>query len=163
MSKVIALCGKLCSGKTHYSRMLQVQNNAVILSTDEIFFDLFHHQEGPRHDEILADIQKYLHKKALEITGAGCNVILDWGLWRAEEREAIRSFYRSHGVEFQLHYIDISDSDWQRNIALRNQAVLEGQSTDYYVDDGLLRKMQSLFEPPTAEEIDVRYSFSENP
>ena len=99
----------------------------------------------------------------MEITGAGCDVILDWGLWSSGERQAIRSFYRSHGVEFQLHYIDISDSDWQRNLTERNHAVQQGLSSDYYVDEGLLRKMNALFETPSREDIYVWYHFRRNP
>ena len=36
MSKVILICGKICSGKSTYAEWLRVQNNAVLLSIDEI-------------------------------------------------------------------------------------------------------------------------------
>lgn len=34
MAKVIAICGKICSGKTWYARQLREQEQAVILSCD---------------------------------------------------------------------------------------------------------------------------------
>lgn len=41
MAKVILICGKICSGKSTYAEQLRVQNNAVVLSTDEITLALF--------------------------------------------------------------------------------------------------------------------------
>ena len=38
MAKVILICGKICSGKSHYAKQLQQQHNAVILSTDDYRF-----------------------------------------------------------------------------------------------------------------------------
>ena len=34
MPKIIALCGKICSGKTFYANKIKERGNAVILSTD---------------------------------------------------------------------------------------------------------------------------------
>ncbi len=159
MSRIIAVCGKICSGKTNYCRRLAEKENAVQLSIDEVFYDIFHKDAGERHDEIAVDVKRYLHKKAVEIVGAGCNVILDWGFWRKSERREVTEYYRAHGIEIEWHYIDIGDEDWQRNIAERNRRVEMGQSPDYYVDDGLLKKLLSLFEQPERDEIDVWYNF----
>ena len=74
--------------------------NAVILSCDEIENELFHHELGEKHDEVIKDIKRYLHKKASEI-------------------------------------------------------VLVGETADYFVNDGLLEKLSSLFETPKKEEVDV--------
>lgn len=157
MAEVILICGKICSGKGWYTRQLQRERNAVVLSCDEIENDLFHHGLGDRYDEISADIKRYLHKKAVEIARAGSTVILDWGFWGRAEREAASAYYREAGVPFEWHYVEISDEDWKRNIESRNRAVAAGETTDYAVDSGLLEKLQSLFETPTHGEIDVWY------
>ena len=81
MAKVFLICGKICSGKGFYTRQLKEKEHAVVLSCDEIENDLFHHDLGDRRDAISADIKAYLHKKAVDIARAGCNVILDWGFW----------------------------------------------------------------------------------
>ena len=36
MAKIMAICGKICCGKTYYSNQLKEKENAVILSCDEI-------------------------------------------------------------------------------------------------------------------------------
>lgn len=157
MAKVILICGKICSGKTFYCKTLQQANHAVLLSCDEIESQIFHHSLGEAHDLVAVDIQKYLHKKAVDIISAGCNVVLDWGFWTKAERIRTSAFYRSKGIEYEWHYVDVTDEIWKRNIASRNEAVLAGKSSDYYVDDGLLNKLNSLFEVPAQDEMDVWY------
>ena len=48
-------------------------------------------------------------------------------------------------IDFEWHYIDISDADWAKNIEARNAAVAAGETTDYAVDSGLLQKVLTLF------------------
>lgn len=107
------------------------------------------------HDEVLNDIKRYLHKKSIEIVMAGSNVILDWGFWSRKERKKVSEYYKNKDILFEWNYIDISTKDWIQNIRSRNEAVIAGETTDYYVDDSLLNKLNSLFEIPIKEEIDV--------
>lgn len=158
VAKVILICGKICSGKTYYSKCLQKKYNAVLLSCDEIENQIFHHSLGEKHDTVVIDIKNYLHKKALDILSVGSNVVLDWGFWTKAERENVTCYYQSKGIEYEWHYVDVTDEIWKCNISSRNESVLSGESDDYYVDDGLLCKIQSLFEIPSHEEIDVWYS-----
>ena len=52
--------------------------------------------------------------------------------------------------------MDVDDDVWKKNIEERNQRILEGGGgSDFYVDEGLLGKVTSLFEIPRKEEIDV--------
>lgn len=159
MAKIIAVCGKICSGKTTYARELASRGGAVVLSCDELMIGLFHHKEGDRHDEYVRDVKKYLHKKAAEIVGAGCDVILDWGFWRASERREVRERYGSLGIGIEWHGIDITDADWMQNVAARNAAIESGDSDDYFIDEGLMKKFESMYESPGTDEIDIRHVF----
>ena len=155
MAKIILICGKICSGKSHYCKDLVNNHNAVILSCDEIESKLFHHEFGEKHDEVLKDIKRYLHRKASEIVLAGSDVILDWGFWSREEREQATMYYKNQHIRYELHYIDVSIDEWYQNINSRNEAVLAGVTTDYFVDDGLLEKLNYMFETPNKESVDV--------
>ena len=106
MAKVFLICGKICSGKGFYTRQLKEKEHAVVLSCDEIENDLFHHDLGDRRDAISADIKAYLHKKAVDIARAGCNVILDWGFWSRKERTDVSAYYKNADIDFEWHYID---------------------------------------------------------
>ena len=155
MAKAILICGKICSGKSFYTEALRKKYNAAVLSCDEITLSVFDGNLGDKHDEICDRIHDYLFGKSVELLEIGVNIILEWGFWRKSDRDFARDFYESKGYECEFHYIDISDEDWQRNIDKRNRAVAEGKTSAYYLDEGLLEKLDKLFEVPDESEIEV--------
>ncbi len=157
MAKVILICGKICSGKSTYAEQLRVQNNAVLLSTDEITIALFDQHCGDKHDDYVERTQNYLFNKSLELIEVGINVILDWGFWMKEDRDYAREFYNSRNIECEFHYIDISDETWKARLKKRNSEVLSETTSAYYVDNNLAEKFASIFEMPNTDEIDVVY------
>ena len=65
MAKIIAICGKICCGKTYYANQIKVKENAVILSCDELTKELFDNDLGEKHDEMALRIWSYLKKKLI--------------------------------------------------------------------------------------------------
>ena len=160
MGKIIAVCGKICSGKTCYSNKLKLKENAVILSCDELTSILFDNNLGDAHDEMSKKIWKYLQQKAVDIVKTNTNVILDWGFWSKRDRQEIREYFKSQNIKVEIHYIDIDEASWQKNISERNARVLEGKGgSDYYLDEGLMKKLLSKWEEPEKNEVDVVYKF----
>lgn len=158
MAKLICICGKIGSGKTYYANQLKEQENGIILSTDEVTYDLTNNEQGEGYDEFARRVNLYLRKKSIEIVNAGCSVILDWGFWTKENRNEIKKYGEDNGILVEMHYIDIDDKTWNENIEERNNKVLAGNGgSSFYVDEGLLKKVSSMFEIPEKEEIDVWY------
>ena len=156
MAKLLCICGKIGCGKTYYANRLKEQEHAVILSTDEVTYDLTNNQQGDGYDEFAIRVNLYLRKKAVEIVNAGCTVILDWGFWTKENRKEIKRYGENNGVLVEMHYIDIDDKTWYENIEKRNNEVISGNGgSSFYVNEGLLNKVSSLFEIPEKEEIDI--------
>lgn len=155
MSKVILICGKICSGKSTYANKLRTEERAVLLSCDEITLALFDGNIGEKHDEMVERTQNYFFSKSVEIVETGINVILDWGFWMKEERDFARDFYQKRNIECEFHYIHISDEIWITRINKRNAAILNHQASAYFVDEGLAAKFGALFEMPGKDEIDV--------
>ena len=155
MAKVYLICGKICCGKTTYANKICVENNAVLLSVDEITLALFGQHCGDKHDEYVERAEKYLLNKSMEFISKDVNVILDWGFWTKAERKAVKEFYKSRNIECELHYIDISDEVWKSRLHKRNNEVFANETSAYYVDDNLATKFNSIFEAPTEDEIDV--------
>ena len=155
MAKVYLICGKLCCGKTTYSRKICAENDAVLLSVDEMTLTVFGQSCGEKHDEYVLNAKTYLLNKSLELIDKNINVVLDWGFWRRKERELTKDFYKSRGVECELHYIDISDNVWKARVEQRNRAVLTDKTSAYYVNENLLAKFNSIFEAPSEDEIEV--------
>lgn len=156
MARVLLICGKIASGKSWYCRGLMERAPAVLLSVDELTLRLGPLREN--HDKASGAIQEYLLDKAAQIAAAGVDVILDWGFWTRESREAARRYFRERRIETQWHYIDVPERAWRENIARRNAAVLAGEESGYYVDEGLLAKLAAGFQPPEPGEMDVVYT-----
>ena len=101
---------------------------------------------------------KYLTKKVGEIAQAGANVIFEKGLWTKEDREKTVNYYKDKNIECEIHYVSVDDETWKKNIAERNKRVEDGiGGSDFYLDEGLMKKLESFWEEPTEDEIDVFY------
>lgn len=154
MAKIYLICGKICSGKTYYSKELAAEKNAMILSCDELsrIIDSHVSVDSDKFDIIAKELQNYLFRRAAEIANHGTNVILDWGFWTEKDRNSASEFFSEKGCETELHYLDISEEKLRKNIEKRN-ASLSG--SDYFVDEGLLAKCLSRFEIPSKDSVDV--------
>ena len=155
MAKVYILCGKICSGKSTYSQKLRKDKKAVILSVDDITLTLLGQNGGDTLDVYVEKLEQYFFQKSVEIVETGINVVLDWGFWTKAERNFANELYGSRGIEYEFHYISISDEEWYCRLDRRNKDVQEKKSDAYYVDEGLAQKFKSIFEIPGKEEIDV--------
>ncbi len=156
MAKVILVCGKICSGKSYYSKELKEKLNAVIISPDEATYELINNEQGDFYNIFSERLNNYLTKKVGEIVKTGANVIFERGLWTKKDREKIKKYYKEHNIECELHYVYVDEDTWKNNIEERNQRVLDGNGgSDFYLDEGLMKKLESKWEEPTEDEIDV--------
>lgn len=161
MSKVILLCGKICSGKSHYAAELISKNNAVLLSCVELMFDLdldnLLNYLNYVHRVITPKVKTYLYKKAVQIFNSGSDIILDFGFWSSNKRKYVSNYFAECGMKYEWHHINISDKDLKTNISERNKRKVEHGITAYFFDEGLREKMESEFEPPSRDEVDVLF------
>lgn len=155
MKDVTLICGKICSGKSYYARLLADERNACILSVDEEMLKinptgLF----GDKHEEVANQVKAQLLARCTELARGGTHVILDWGYWKAQDRRDAEAFCDAGGLSYEWHYIDVSDEQWRRNISKRNAAVLSGEEKgSFFVDDELLKKLERNFETPALDEM----------
>ena len=113
---------------------------------------VFGEDAGEEHDFYVCRVKKYLFEKSVQLVDSGINVIIDIGLWSKEERKTAREFYGARNISIELHYIDISNEEWQRRIVKRNR---ENDGLSYHIDSGLIEKAMRLFEEPDESEVDV--------
>lgn len=160
MGKIIAVCARICAGKSFYAERIREKENAVILSIDEMTYDLIDNVQGEFYDRFCGRVQAYLLKKSVQLASVGCSVILDWGFWTKAQRKETTEYFLAHGVGVEWHYIDIAEEEWEKNIAQRNRRVASGNGgSDFFVDENLKMKMLNLWETPERSEIDVWHRF----
>lgn len=158
MAKVIVVCGKICSGKTYYSNKIKDELNAVIISPDEATYDLINNEQGSFYDIFSERLKKYLIKKVVEIVKAGANVVYERGLWGKKDRKELRKYFDKEKINYEIHYVYVDDETWEKNIEERNKRVEEGKGgSDFYLNEGLKKKLECYWEEPTEDEYDVIY------
>ncbi|MGI5884727.1 MAG: AAA family ATPase [Candidatus Spyradocola sp.] len=155
MAEVLLLCGKICSGKSTLATRICRDTGALCLSVDELTLALLPERLGDLHDEVTERAKAYLLTQAARIAAAGVSVVLDWGFWTRKDRQDTRAFFRVRGIPCRLFFLDVSPERLSANIAARNARVLAGKTRAYFVDEGLRQKMESRFEPPAQEEVDL--------
>lgn len=158
MGKVILVCGKICSGKSYYSKLIKDSFNAVIISPDEATYELINNEQGEFYNAFSKKLNNYLTKKVGEIAKAGANVIFERGLWTKEDRKKIVKYYKDNNVDCELHYVCVDDETWKKNVEERNKKIENGNGgSDFYLDEGLMKKLESKWEEPTEDEVDLIY------
>ena len=115
MGKVILVCGKICSGKSYYSKAIKESLNAVIISPDEATYELINNEQGEFYSIFSERLNKYLTRKVGEIAQAGANVIFERGLWSHKDRKEIRKYYKNSGIDCEIHYVCVDDETWKEN------------------------------------------------
>ena len=81
------------------------------------------------------------------------------GILEIRKQKKLDRFCHSQNVHCEWHYIEVDDQTWNKNIEERNCRVLNGEGgSDYYLDEGLMGKLLSMWEEPTKDEIDVWYT-----
>lgn len=163
MPKVILICGKICSGKSYYSNMIKDKYNAVIISPDEATYELINNEQGEFYNIFSKRLNKYLTKKVGEIVKSGANVIFERGLWTKDDREKTIKYYKDRNIDCEIHYVYVDDETWKKNIKERNKRIQEGNGgSDFYLDKGLMRKLETMWEEPTEKEYDILYKVERN-
>lgn len=67
MKIVIAIIGKVGSGKTYYAKKIMEKSKAVLLSNDEIIHDLYCDEYPLSRFEFALKVNNYLLKKQLKL------------------------------------------------------------------------------------------------
>ena len=149
------MCGKICSGKSTYAKEIKKENNAIILSCDDLMLALFDEQLGDMHASMLKKCQAYLYNLAEQIVATNVNVILEFGFWNKDERKDLRELFRLKNITTELHYIKVDQCSWLAQIEKRNREVKNGTEKGYYIDENMKQIFNKAFQPPDKNEIDV--------
>ena len=156
MATLHLMVGLPGSGKTTEAMRLAEQAHALRLTPDEWQYQLFGNDfipdgENTEHDRRHTQIEALMWKTAQEVLRLGVDVILDFGFWAREERDALRAEAQKLSVGFQIHYMACSEEELWRRLQIRNRRA--GETPVFRVSRENLREWAAVFQPPTEKEL----------
>jgi len=77
-------------------------------------------------------------------------VVIEWGVWAREERDALRESARSIGAPVELRYVSAAIDELRRRIERRD---LEGRWGSRSITRPELEEWSRIYQPPTDEEM----------
>lgn len=153
------MVGLPCSGKTTLARKLEKRYSALRLTPDEWHIRLFGHdfaddmtkEDEARHDARHGVVESLMWEVAASVLVLGVDVILDFGFWGRNERDEFRSRAAELGVDFRIHFVDVSESVLFNRLETRNAENPEGT---FFIPEAKLKEWILMFEAPSPEELE---------
>ena len=145
------------SGKTTEAIRLEKEYHAIRFTPDEWHLKLFGNDFSGQwpdevHDQRHSKVEQLMWETGKKMLALRVDVILDFGFWAREERDALRAEAEKLGVGFQIHYMACSEEELWRRLQLRNERA--GKTPVFRVSRENLSEWASIFQPPTQDELD---------
>jgi len=156
--RVHMICGSTGAGKTTYAKALCARIAAVHFSIDQWMATLFWPDAAfpidpawamERVERCTAQILTVSRQVAL----AGTPAVLDLGFSTREQRARAAADMHAAGLTVQLHFVDTpADERWRRTQA-REASQADEHRLPFAIDRAMFDYVESLFQPPDAEEL----------
>lgn len=140
------MVGLAGSGKSTRATELAEALPAVRLSPDEWMRPLF---DDPDPNDLRPVLEGRLIATAVAILRTGTSVILDFGLWRRQERVALSWLAGQVGAVARTEYLPISRKEQSERIAKRRRRSPE---TEWSVTQAELDEWREMLDEPDAAE-----------
>ena len=154
MATLHLMVGLPCSGKTTLAQQLEHELPALRLTLDEWHIRLFGQDaEDPEHDARHRLIEALLWTIARRVLELGTHVILDYGFWAREEREAYRVRAKHLGASSEVHYLDVREDELLRRLVRRNA---QRSPLAFHIPEAMMHPWMTFFQKPTRDELERR-------
>jgi predicted kinase len=162
MSTAHLIHGFLGVGKTTFARELEVELGAVRFSEDEWMVELYGHDPPV---ELFAahsrSVRRVMERQWIRCLALALDVVLDFGFWRRDERDGIRSQLASLGSHCTLYRLTCPEAQSWRRIEARNSSL--GDSL--LITRNTFEVLRGRFEPLADDEerVEIRSRPTDDP
>ncbi len=145
-SRLVVITGLPGSGKTTLALELAASMPAARMCPDDWMMasgiDLWDEEARARIEQLQLEL-------ALKLLRGGQDVVIEWGVWTREERDALREAARAVGASVELHYVTAPiDELWMRTV----ERDLERKWGSRSITRSELEEWSRIYEPPSDEE-----------
>ena len=146
------MVGLPCSGKTTKAKILEKENNALLLSVDKWHIKLFGNDAvASDHDKNHDNVEEILWEIAQRVLKLGIDVILDFGFWGKSERIYFRNKAKEFGINFKMHVMNVSKDELIRRLEKRNRELPEGV---FFIPVEKMNDYFKMFQPVEQDELE---------
>ena len=142
------------AGKTTLARRLERELPALRLTPDDWIGTLYGEPLAPGQLDAVRDpvesVQWAVAERALTL---GLHVVLDFGFWTRGEREGFRARAATLGAGSRVHPLVLPIEELWARLERRNAAL---PTHTFPISREQLETWWPLFEPPTADELEIR-------
>lgn len=150
---VYLLCGLTGSGKSTYSKKLEMEQGIPRFSLDETYFFLMGNKRPKHHDyEIEKQAEEQIIAEMKRLLAEGRSLILDHGFWKKTNRDKYAQLIRESGGTPKLIYFNVPKHELLRRLAERNKTATIGT---HIISPELLDTFYERFEKPSGEGEEV--------
>jgi predicted kinase len=150
-AKLIFLCGKMAAGKSTLARTLALQENAVLLTQDELLDRLFPNEitDIPEFVKYSSRLKEALAPHISSLLSKGICVVLDFPGNTKAQRAWFRQLFEGANAEHELHFVDASDALCKRQLKNRSKGLPHGTA---WTTDAEFEAITVYFQPPSEDE-----------
>ncbi len=149
--KLYFFCGKMGAGKSTRSRVVAVENNAVLISEDDWLSAHYPSQIQTFDDYITYSslIKPFVKSHVQNLLNTGVNVVMDFPANTVKQRAWFISLCSEVNSQYVLWYLDLTDDQCLSHIAKRR---IEQPERAMFDSETVFHHVTQYFEAPTASE-----------
>jgi predicted kinase len=152
LAEIVLCCGKVCSGKSTFTKMLENKYKYYTFSADEWMLQLYKETEDRSlFDDNLSRCTELIYQVSEKIlkNNNENKIALDFGFWKRENRNALRKRFSSQGFSVTLLYFPI---EFEQQILYMNNRQSDLRSKHYHFNDDTIKTLNKFFEEPDISE-----------